>query len=164
MFEMRLSDLVSTIKEQVIPRGQHNEKALYLCLDVGLRVYSPIEASCRSLVHILLYCPYGGSVHTFVAEQDFGPTMSLRELEWDNTSNHDSCWRSDGLDTPLSRIYFRMADEINAKLEATGHEGQAPVRMSQSCHFNMFGDAWSLVNVKLGREDRKTYRHSIEIL
>ena len=164
MFEMKLSDLASALKEQVIPRGQHNEKALYMCFDVGLRIYSPIEAHCRSLVHILMYCPYGGSVHTFVAEQDFGPTKSPKELVWENTSNHDSCWRSDGLDTPLSRIYFRMADEINAKREAAGYETMAPVQMSQSCHFHMFGDTWRLVDVKLSREDQKTYRHTIEIL
>jgi hypothetical protein len=166
MFEMKLSDLVSDIKEQVIPRGQDNKKALYLCFDVGLRVYGPeyIEAGRRSLVHILLYCPYGGSVHTFVAEKSFGPYGPVSKLEWENTSNHDSCWRSDGVDSPLSRIYFRMADEINKELKDSGHEPMAPVKMSQSCHFNMIGESWRLVDVKLSRENRETYRHTIEIL
>ncbi len=33
---------------------------------------------------------------------------------WKNTSNHDSCWRSDGLQ-PLSKLYFEMAEEVLAE-------------------------------------------------
>ena len=164
MFEMGISDVIVGIKERVIPRGQANPKALYLCFDVGLRVYSPMEVSRRSLVHVLLYCPYGGSVHTFVAEKDFGPYGPVSKLDWENTSNHDSCWRTDGLNTPFDKIYFRMADEINEELENAGHLAQAPVRMTHRGYFNMVGESWRLVDVKLGREDRETYRHTIEIL
>lgn len=52
---------------------------------------------------------------------------------WENTSNHDSCWRSDGLGTPLSRIYFALADQVNEKRHAAGESYLAPAAMSQQC-------------------------------
>lgn len=54
---------------------------------------------------------------------------------WENTSNHDTCWRSDGTDSPLSKLYFNMCDEVNSMREQDGLERKAPVELS---HFNNF--------------------------
>jgi hypothetical protein len=40
------------------------------------------------------------------------PVPSLNELRWDMTSNHDSCWRSDGVSSILHGIYLDMRTEI----------------------------------------------------
>ena len=36
-----------------------------------------------------------------------------------NTSNHDSCWKSDGVQTPLTEKYFNLAEEMYASVHDT---------------------------------------------
>ena len=62
-----------------------------------------------------------------------------------NTSNHDSCWRSDGLQ-PLSETYFEMAKALNAEREANGLDTIPPIEMRQSNDFG-FGDIVKRVRV-----------------
>lgn len=48
---------------------------------------------------------------------------------WKNTSNHDSCWRSDGM-RPLNETYFDMCEEVNAARVKAGLKKIAPCSMS----------------------------------
>jgi len=159
MFEMPISRLVADIKEMLLPRGQPNDKALYMRFDVSMHVYKPTDIRRRCFLNFILYCPHGGSVHTFFAEEPFHPYIQdLRNLKWDNTSNHDSCWRSDGVDSPVSRVYSRMADEINAQLDAQGFKTIAPAHMHK--HVNLsWGPAWKLIDVEVRRDPDQDYHY-----
>ena len=39
------------------------------------------------------------------------PLKKLTENDWINTSNHNTCWLSDGL-MPINELYFKMCEEI----------------------------------------------------
>jgi len=53
---------------------------------------------------------------------------------FENTSNHDSCWRSDGFSS-LFQNYINMADKINEWLEEQGEEQIAPNDMHLDTRF-----------------------------
>lgn len=55
---------------------------------------------------------------------------------WKNTSNHDSCWRSDGIDSPLTSVYFEMCEEVNDLRVAAGLDSIAPNSMHQFSHLS----------------------------
>lgn len=151
MFAMKLSDLAATLKEYFIPCGKGNEKALLLSFDVGMG--GSTAPHQRSFLHFVLYSPHGGPVHTFFAEQDFGDKRSIEDLEWENASNHDSEWRSDGIESPVDRVYFRMAREVNDFRKELGVEEVAPKDMPQNCWFNMFRPhGISLIDVVVERD------------
>ena len=62
-------------------------------------------------VHIILA---GNTVHVWVAVSEEWDPWRIPWSEWDNTSNHDSCWRSDGVHTPIAQVYFKVCDEVQA--------------------------------------------------
>lgn len=164
MFQADLGEVIADIKKMLIPPGQTNPKALYIRADIGMRVYEPTDIRRRSFLHFVLYSPFGGSVHTFVAEQNFDGHEELNELAWENTSNHDTCWRTDGLRSPISKVYFRMADEINAVLVEQGYEGVAPARMDSRASLAWGSEVWKLINVRVKRVPGESYLHHLEIV
>ncbi len=54
---------------------------------------------------------------------------------WENTSNHDSCWRTDGL-RPISIVYFDLAEKINKERKKDGLGEIAPVVMKDHTFIN----------------------------
>jgi hypothetical protein len=50
------------------------------------------------------------SVFMAVAPQDYRwrGWSDISFEDWKNTSNHDSCWRSDGVRSPIVQLYFDM--------------------------------------------------------
>jgi len=78
---------------------------------------------------------YTGNTSVFVAvapedERWYG-WKNIPLDAWKNTSNHDSCWRSDGTHSPLIALYFEMAEEIGTRMEKYGLVAPAPAKMSQ---------------------------------
>ncbi len=64
-----------------------------------------------------VYVMYAGlhSIFYALAHDSEGDYLHLSEVPpdaWKNTSNHDSCWRSDGFSF-LTEIYFAMAKSVN---------------------------------------------------
>jgi len=60
--------------------------------------------------YIMLFC---GNVNVFVTQSDFKTHFTkIPPKQWKNTSNHDSCWASDGL-AFINRAYFDMCNEVN---------------------------------------------------
>lgn len=64
-----------------------------------------------------VYVMYAG-LHSIFYASAYDADGSYRQLQqvpvdaWENTSNHDSCWRSDGFSF-LSKIYFDMSKSTN---------------------------------------------------
>lgn len=144
MFSMKLSDVVMAVKDQLIPAAQKNPQALYMFFDIELAVYQPIVTRRRALVHFLLHSPYGGSVHTFVCERPFVCRTPIQQFDWQHTNSHDEY--REGIDGPVTKIYFRMADEINEELLLRGCDKQAPAQMKSRCH--IYNYLWRLVDVE----------------
>jgi len=90
-------------------------------------------------IHRRIWFLFTRNTSVFVAvdsmENDWKFWNSIPLNAWKNTSNHDSCWRSDGM-RPLYKTYFEMCDEVNAARVKAGLKTIAPVKMSG---FNTLG-------------------------
>lgn len=102
--------------------GRHRATALVVSFDVsfshhgfgpdGNTPHEYGERHLRKYVHFVLT----GNVHVWCYT---GPEWDIDRIspdEWHNTSNHDSCWRSDGINTPLSQLYFESCDYVQQHL------------------------------------------------
>lgn len=151
MFSVNLSTLIHDIKEMVIPHGQRNEKALHMVFDVSLRRDYSTNFCRREFLHFLMYSPYGSTVHTFFARQEFGSLYEtkMEDLDWENISNHDSCWRS-AIGDRIHSVSMEMANQINAMAADDGMEKIAPINMKQNTWFVGWGrNAWKLIDLEV---------------
>jgi hypothetical protein len=179
MFSMRASDVISAITDQLLPQELWNpikreqtkdgfgfvttHQALIFRLDLRLSYYSEEMTINRSQQMFFVLC---GHRHVWVAkepadnENRWFNWKTIPMDQWDNTSNHDSCWRTDGLDSPISQVYFEMAESINAEL---GEEKSvAPKDMSDHTYFGL-GSPFESIYVTHGKDpkDRNSYRRHI---
>ena len=74
--------------------------------------------------------------------------------KWVNSSNHDSCWRSDGFSF-LSDVYFEMCRTVNPDI--------APVHVNKSASIG-FALSWPVEHVTLGIVNSTThdYRYCLK--
>jgi len=88
----------------------------------------------------IIWMLFTGNTSVFVAdnlgEHRWGTFNSIPTSTWINSSNHDSCWRSDGF-RPLRDAYFEMCEEINQQRETEGLERMAPADMSYYNNLNI---------------------------
>ena len=56
-----------------------------------------------------------GNTSVFYTESDVRDITQVKSNDWINTSNHDSCWRSDGF-ALLDKLYFEMANKVNPNI------------------------------------------------
>lgn len=112
MLNMKVSTAVNEIVEAMLPRGTQG-KLLYIHVDASLSDYSGSkEKNSRKSIHFIFsrtsnYTTVGVAVNT-----NWG---FPRDCDIKFKSSHDSCWRTDGVDTPLSEVYHQMWKEVNPK-------------------------------------------------
>lgn len=58
--------------------------------------------------------------------------------EFINSSNHDSCWR-DGVQTPLTKLYFELCEQVNEQRWKDHLKKVAPVAMNVYTTFSWLG-------------------------
>lgn len=78
-----------------------------------------------------------------------------------NTSNHDSCWRSDGLNF-LTDTYFGMASSINEERKQAGLSELAPRDLSCHTRFN-FSDSVGRVRIRKKKQEDSYHYDLLEI-
>lgn len=124
MFSMKLTDVIRSVRDHAA-KSAHWKKMEHLegstmrkggilvSFDVQLEYYeNRRQANRRSMVYFVL-C---GNTNTFMLVTD---EWDERKLDWsafENTSNHDSCWIHDGVDSRLTTMYFNWAEEIKTEL------------------------------------------------
>ncbi len=127
MFDTKISDSIITIVRGLhVPEYGHKLNGLLFTLDLNVSDYSKSKKeNDRRHVYFLV----GGNRSVWFATEDFGPTMwkGIPLNEWVNTSNHDACWSSYGIDRPLTKLYFEMCDRVNPKV--------ASIKLHQHCWF-----------------------------
>lgn len=60
--------------------------------------------------------------------------------DWKQTSYHDSCWRTDGIESPISSVYFNLADTINSAMTSVGLPKVAPINMDINTYLKIAGE------------------------
>ena len=123
MFNTSTESIIGRLVDQAMPRLARNPEYLSeglrftngILIDVALEVSDPDTGKVEKRFFYVAFC---GNVSVFVARRDQPGTHGLRHFaeipseEWENASNHDSCWRSDGLRF-LSDNYFTMCGNVN---------------------------------------------------
>ena len=106
------------------------------------------------------YVAFCGNTSVFVARQDTHDSNHLRHYtaipttEWKNTSNHISCWRSDGMRW-MNEAYFEMCEACNpdiipAELDSICQIGFIKLWHNVQMDIKLNSDEifYSLVNIK----------------
>lgn len=120
MLNMRASHAIVQLTERTLARG---EKTKVLFVPIKITARNGHREISRHVTFIL----YRPTAYTLVGVHISDGWHFRNEIgEYVNKSYHDSCWRSDGIDSTLAEIYFAMCKEIapqiapkNVDIEAT---------------------------------------------
>ena len=140
-------DVMMSLYEQFVLRNDNfeNDEGIHFCLKIDAENYGyekdgntyHEEWRKRSIKHIHFILLKWHKVFVSISEDDDFHGYELPEPKtWKNTSNHDSCWRSDGF-SDLSQTYFKIHNEIYAN--TPDEHKEAPV--SSDIHFHL-GHGW----------------------
>jgi hypothetical protein len=110
-----------------------------------------------------------GQTNVFYANDWFNKnkkSISLQEPftaeEFENTSNHDSCWRSDGIDSPITRLYFDMCEWVNQELMEMDEPRKAPKDLDSYTRFAFYPESlWKIVKIRFVDDEKNPYHKKL---
>ena len=156
MFDTRVENIITGIVQKVHVRGNayakcaSNGDGTWTCpglvFDVEFTVRDPsiqdYDEKEINKAFASYYILFTDNVSVYYASQfdDEGTRRMWYQVEpeeWINTSNHDSCWRSDGLSW-ISKLYFDMCKHVNGEV--------APIALESTARVG-FIDMWREVTV-----------------
>jgi hypothetical protein len=148
MFKLMASDVIQTLKTELLgERGMMPDAQGYfeaLVVSLGLTLVKP-EGNKRCRIDLNFLMTRNTSVW-----MSRGAYQTADLTKWVNTSNHDSCWRTDGIETRINEVYFEVAHDVAPKM--------APCDLDDYSSF-YFHDSIRFVKVKVTRDDDGTGRH-----
>jgi len=150
--ETKVSDSITTLVEYALPRFSPVDKLFHLNVGASMNIYDDDEDSRASrMIHFLFQRP-GNYTKVFVAIEDYEyrviadddprhwkrsewvkledglrafNALELNDLHWRMTCDHDSCWRSDGVQSVLHEIRQHMMAEVtggdNSRCKSVSH-------------------------------------------
>jgi len=113
LFEMSTTDEARRVMEYN-DDGTHEVNAMIVEVHSTVSDYSEeVDEERRVTVYVM----YAGLHSIFYAlaydaDGNYRAFGQVPHTEWENTSNHDSCWRSDGLSF-FPALFFDMAEKVN---------------------------------------------------
>ena len=109
MFNIRLGSALCSIVEAMLPIG--SEHGLFIMCDMRLENEKTHKRNSTDLVFIFYRKTNYTKVFVAQSEKWIEPEAESFKL----SSDHDSCWRTDGVDSVISNHFFRMADQVRGK-------------------------------------------------
>lgn len=149
MFSTDLERAICTMVDGILDNVEvPMDRALYMRIRTTVKKPGSASRGKRGYLHFVFQRPYGHSTSVWfqeTADRDYVPD----DTRWQNTSNHDSCWRSDGVSSPIANTYFKHCRKVARKL--------APAALEATAEFD-FGRV-KVVHVEIQQEpntyDRK---------
>ena len=133
MFRMQSYDVIPEIVEAMLPRFTEG-KVLLVTLRATVaqpgKNYSDPHTQFRT-VHFAFYRPNNYTKVGMHIEAHRGTTAPGKNHVWQVTSDHDSCWRTDGVNSPLSQLYFEMCKQVDPDAR--------PIDLDTMLEFGIFG-------------------------
>lgn len=133
MFPMRNSDVIPHIVEAMLPRFTRDQVLhLTLCAEVAQRGedYSSHDTEIR-YVHLVFYRPNNYTkVGMHIGTREDGSLLEDDHV-WEVTSDHDSCWRTDGVSSRLFDLYIAMCKLVDPEAR--------PIDLDTTLEFGCFG-------------------------
>jgi len=163
MFYMSVGLLICDLKYRLLGDSSYSrdskgyQKGLVVSVNLSLE-YEPGGASRSDVVQFL----FTGDTSVWMSklERRWCKWSQIPIDEWENTSNHSSCWRSDGVEAPLTRLYFAWAKEL---IQAESYPDKTPSEMCQFCHFSL-AEPWEFVLVKHEHDPTDKYRYKRKLI
>ena len=145
--KVEVADAAVAIVEAMLPRFSPEDRFLHIPVGASVSCYSvdgrDTDVTVHRDIHLLFHRPHNYTkvwvamdgwfkMYEQPEGQRFGKWVwrqisddrfyNLNDLDWYMTSNHDSCWRSDGLQSPLFEIYMAMQDALSEEAaKVVGH-------------------------------------------
>jgi hypothetical protein len=127
MFSCQIDHAIGEIAQAALMGpGRNPEDGIYIRARVFVE-QARTERSASRFLHFVFRRLGPETATTNVWFQLGGATGFIPiDTEWQNTCNHDSCWRFDGIRSPIVEAYFGLCGEIAPRmapveLNATGH-------------------------------------------
>lgn len=114
MMNMQVADAVQTIVECCLPRFSGKDVGLYVPIDAQLSHYGETHETRYTVdIHLLFHRPSNYTkVFWHVVYDGFVPDYKIPEDGWVMESDHDSCWTSDGLSTPINKVWQTLKGKL----------------------------------------------------
>lgn len=171
MFSIEADRILTTLWDTLRPDKPDYERDGLITVSSGIVVTLDLRLSHfatggddyrrSALVHTV----FTGNTSVFQAVcRDFTKWHKIDPSDWFNYSNHDSCWRTDGM-RGLTSLYFAMTEELNEEILADGYSPQRPIDFHQFCSLGtLAGKPWESVTVRHERVPGDSYRRRIVAL
>jgi hypothetical protein len=111
---MDAESTIAAIVELALPRFSPENRVLAMVLDVRVRKHSDGAKTLYWNVQLMFHRPSNYTKVMWLVMKEFKPTDTIHK--WSVESNHDSCWRTDGLATPLFEIVHGLVNQIDNTL------------------------------------------------
>ena len=120
--------VIASVVEAMLPRFSDNELGLLISVRMDMHDFGygsdgntfERDELCVSQVINLLFVRPGNYTQVYSNVTEFNKWNSLYnndKIKWIFESDHDSCWRSDGLRI-LTDSYFKMADKFKGRIKS----------------------------------------------
>lgn len=113
--KISVPSVIESFVEALLPRFTKG-KILHICIGASYDVYeNGLQINSRTYVHLFFHRPYNYT-KVFLVETNT-PFIDIcgNSIKLKLTSDHDSCWRSDGVQSPITQIHQRMVDKVEKK-------------------------------------------------
>ena len=163
MFKTNLSGLLCDLVDEFLDRktsptwnnGTITKRGIIY--EVNCRV-DDWNSEDRKTAYKSFYVMFCGNTSVFYAMKKMSiyDPLQIPYENWENTSNHDSCWRSDGLQF-INSMYFDMCKEVNpekAPIELDSHAEISKIRpLKVFVTYKHNDDTWKNKIEKIEREN-----------
>ena len=147
MFEMSLTETIESIVDNFLPVCSPKDEGLMISAHVSIcepyAMYTTrgddYPRTIGAYVHFLFRRATNYTNVWFAVCDDY-----FDKPDWINTSNHDSCWRTDGVRSRLNTLYFKMCKIVNSEV--------APIKLETSVS-NLITKKVKIINFHLDSDN-----------
>lgn len=151
-FKMDVANVVTTLVEGMLPRGSDDKKLLYVILEIEVKKSKSSGYGIQKFVHLLFHRPNNYTKVMWNVTDN--PLMRKGDFqEWKVTSCHDSCWKSDGVESPLTNLYFKMCDGVDPAAR--------PIDLCATAQFSVWHEP-KIVEVNGYTHDRENFKFTVQ--
>lgn len=159
--KIEIASAISQIVESMLPRFSE-DKMLVMTIDVSYEEFDErfdVKAN-RFSIHFAFSRPGNYTKVLFGTSERSWSIEAGMELS--HTSDHDSCWRSDGVESPLRKIHWEECDKLLNQIEE-----QCGKEVRDSLHRYMYSGGqphfitFQELKVVSGRVERNRSRGSL---
>ena len=156
MLKVTAASAICALVEGMLPRGSGPENGLAIQLiaelegkERNVKEVEPFHHTRRYISFVFVRANNYTKVF-FNVSHGISPINRIKADDWELVSDHDSCWRDDGVGSKLADVYFEMAKEFKG----------APIEQRDNSRFDAFSPKYCTVEVERTSDSnpRKFYK------